>query len=362
MPRSRSCLVVRCSSAMPLYPCGGILDPWRYPCGSAAARSARFLRTSAVAPVPAALLRFSGRAAARSARCPRPGAVAPLPEAPMCLRSPPPAHRRCSRHGTVAPLLGARRPVPQCRSRRRALRSPVTDALLIAVALTEGALRLSSVPLCPAEAPVPAPALYLSLTAAPPIAVAHAAEPLHSSSVPRRPLQQRPSRRCHRPPLISRPPITVALFVELLRPSSIPFWPVPQSGHGGGAVAPPPHYSPHPSPFSSSRDRGTLPLHPPPGAAGPVPAAALHLPLTGAAPDRSTRRETAASSHPAPLRSITAAHLCPRSLRALALAVEPSKIPAVLPSRLSPLFPEKSRQLHSAKPRIVQPSPFPVQP
>lgn len=140
----------------------------------------------------------------------------------MCLRSPPPVHRRCSRHGTAAPFLGARRAVPHGRSRWRALRSPVTAALLIAVALTKGALRLSSLPLCPTEASVPAASLYLSLTAAPPIAVAHAAEPLHPSSVPLRPLPQRPSRRCHRPPLISRPPITVALFVELLRPSSIP--------------------------------------------------------------------------------------------------------------------------------------------
>lgn len=289
----------------------------------------------------------------------------------MCLRSPPPVHRRCSRHGTVAPLLGARRAVPHGRSQWRALRSPLTAALLIAVALTKGTLRLSSVPAPPgAEMPVPAAA---------PCPPAHCRSPnrrcpcrgtVHPSSVPLRPLQQRPSRRCHRPPLISRPPITVALFVELLHPSSIPLLASVAEWSRGRRCCSPSSLLAHPSPFSSSRDRWILPLHPPPGAAGPVPAAALHLPLTGAAPNRSTRRETAASSHPAPLRSITAAHLCPRSLRALALAVEPSsrraveplKIPAVLPSRLSPLFPEKSRQLHSAKPRIVQPSPFPVQP
>lgn len=243
MPRSRRCLVVRCSSAMPLYPCGGILDPWRYPCGSAAAPSARFLRTSAVAPVPAALLRFSGRAAARSARCPRPGAVAPISEAPMCLRSPPPVHRRCSRHRTAAPFLGARRAVPQGRSRGAVLCLPGDCRSANRRGAHRRTLRFSSVPLCPAVAPVPATALYLYLTAASPTALALAARPLRPFSVPLRPVPLRPSRRCrcallpaanHR--CSCRGPLTPILGTAALY--SMPSAKC-RSAHSGGVAAPP---------------------------------------------------------------------------------------------------------------------------
>lgn len=228
---------------------------------------------------------------------------------------------------------------------------PLPAALLIAGALTGGKLRPSSVPLCPAVAPVPAAALYFSLMAAPPIAIAVPARPLGLSSVPQ------PSTRCPRPGAVAQiPAVSLRLPSVPSRPSSLhtprpwrlssvpatrcrntgpgggpmpcrslplhqsplpvprdpctlprycsaaaaapipampqcprslparrsplpslwsccvlrrhPFRPVSQNGHGSYAVTLPPHCPPHTSPFSSSRDRGTLPLHHPPGAPG----------------------------------------------------------------------------------------------
>lgn len=415
--------------AMPLYPCGGTLDPWRYLCSGAAAPFARCLRTSAVAPIPA-VLRFSGSAAARSARCPRPitvtqipavplhllvrcprtGAVAPI-SAPLCLAHRRPAPRRCTRHGTVGAFLCDRRPAPQCRSRRRLCLPAHCRS-----ANRRGAHRGNVAPLvsalCPAVAPVPAAALYFSLMAAPPIAIARPAGPLDRSSVPL------PSTRCPRPGAVAQiPAVSLRLpsvpsrpsSLHTLRPwrlSSVPATWCRNTGPGGGPM--PSRSLPlHQSPLPVPRNRCTLPRYycarcrsahtrdaavPPsrslPAHRSPLPslwsccvlrrypfgrcrravtAATLLLSLVTARPThrRFPRRETVAlflctlhPVHPAPLQSITAARLCPGSLRACAnrRAVGRGCLrSSPVPRAISTSAPDKSPASRSLTPVPLQP-------